>query len=89
MNKTKALLGFTVLWSMGMILALTWGFRFDWPDAVHVSYGLPIVWATHTLSTIAGPVDIWYVNVLALLIDLLFWLGLMIVGIALLIRIKR
>jgi len=89
MNKTKTLLGFTLLWSAGTILVLTWGSRFDWPDFVHVRYGLPIVWATHTLSTITGPADIWHVNVLALLIDLPFWLMLMVVGMALLIRVKR
>jgi hypothetical protein len=28
--------------------------RYDWPDFVHIDYGLPLKWATHTLVTIAA-----------------------------------
>lgn len=51
----------------------------NWPDYLHVNYGAPLVWATHTLNTIAGPVDVWRVDLQSLTIDLLFWLGLMLV----------
>lgn len=68
-------LSLAAVWIALSIVALTWGFRYDWPDFVHVDYGFPIVWGTHTLSTIAGPADIWEVNIAALSIDLLVWLG--------------
>jgi len=68
-------LSLAVIWIALTIIALTWGFRYDWPDFVHVDYGFPIVWATHTLNTIAGPADIWEVNVTTLTMDLVFWLG--------------
>jgi len=45
--------------------------------SIHIDYGFPLVWATHTLSTIAGPADIWKVDITALIIDLAFWLGIM------------
>ena len=74
--------GFTAVWVALTILALTWGSVFNWPDYYHVDHGFPLVWATHTLSTIAGPADIWQVNMTALLMDLLLWLGLMLVAVA-------
>jgi len=58
------------------VLAVSWGVARNWPDNVHVRYGFPLTWATHTLSTIQGAVDIWSVNVSSLVIDLLIWLGL-------------
>jgi hypothetical protein len=61
-----------------MIAALTWGTRYNWPDNVHVRYGLPLTWGVHTLVTIVGPVDIWSVNLTSLILDLALWLGLMI-----------
>ena len=71
-------LSLAVIWIALTIIVLTWGFRYDWPDFVHVDYGFPLVWATRTLSTIAGPADIWEVNITALSIDLLLWLGSMV-----------
>ena len=61
---------FIVFWVGFTILALTWGLVFDWPDYYHVNYGFPFMWATHTLNTIAGPVDIWHVNLQALVFNL-------------------
>ncbi|NVM56046.1 MAG: hypothetical protein HWN66_20275 [Candidatus Helarchaeota archaeon] len=58
------------------LIALTWGVRYDWPDNVHVRYGLPLTWGTHTLATIAGPANTWRVNFVNLILDLLFWLAL-------------
>jgi hypothetical protein len=42
-----------------------------------VDYGLPLTWGTNTLSIFVGPVDNWSVNILNLLVDLLFWQGIM------------
>ncbi len=79
--------GFTVVWVALTILALTWGSVFNWPDYHHVDHGFPLVWATHTLSTIAGPADIWQVNMTALLMDLLLWLGLLVVAISIMLYV--
>jgi len=84
LNMAKILVAtsFVVIWSIMTILALLWGVRFDWPDYVHVNYGFPMVWGTHTLNTIAGPVDIWKVDLSSLLMDLVLWLGTMTAGAA-------
>jgi len=69
-----------VFFSVMAFIGMTWGFRYDWPDAVHVDYGLPLKWGTHTLSTIIGPPEIpwWEVDMVALQLDLIFWLGLIV-----------
>jgi vacuolar-type H+-ATPase subunit I/STV1 len=72
-------LSFLVIWAVLTVLAVTWGTRFDWPDNVHIDYGFPLVWATQTLSTIVGPVNLWSVDVTALIMDLALWLGIMLV----------
>jgi hypothetical protein len=77
MRKKPLLLIFLVVWIFVTGLALLFGFTYNWPDNVHVDYGLPLTWGTNTLSTLIGPVDNWSVNILNLLIDLIFWLGIM------------
>ena len=67
-------------------LALLFGFNYNWPDYVHVDYGVPLTWGTNTLSTFAGPVDQWSFNTLNLLVDLIFWLGIMAAVVALLLH---
>ncbi|MGC8817385.1 MAG: hypothetical protein ACP5PX_06260 [Candidatus Hadarchaeum sp.] len=60
---------------------LTWGFYYEWPDYVHVDYGVPLTWATHTYSTIIGPPAApWRVDISALQMDLIFWLGLIVLA---------
>jgi len=81
MKKYWIMLSFIVAWAVLTILAVTWGTRFDWPDYVHVDYGLPFVWATQTLSTLVGPVDLWAVDVTSLVMDLAFWLGIMVIAV--------
>ncbi|MEM2914712.1 MAG: hypothetical protein QXH91_04860 [Candidatus Bathyarchaeia archaeon] len=76
---------FMIIWVALMTLALTWETMYVWPDYVHADYGLPFTWATHTLNTIAGPVDKWRVNLSALLTDLFFWLGIMIAAVAIIL----
>jgi len=66
-----------VFWVVLSTLMMTWGIKVDWPDAVHINYGLPLVWGIHTVSMIVGPVDLWKIDISALLTDLLFWQGLM------------
>jgi hypothetical protein len=53
---------------------------------LHVNHGRPLVWGTHTLNTIVGPVDRWSVDLVALSIDLAFWLATILVGFVVLAR---
>jgi hypothetical protein len=78
-------LSFLLLWTILTILAVTWGTRYDWPDNVHLDYGFPLVWSTNTLSTIIGPVNLWIVDVTALMMNLIFWLGIMLVTVSILV----
>ncbi len=78
MDRRLAPISVLVILAVATVLALTWGFRYDWPDYVHDSYGVPLTWGIHTLITIQGPVDIWRVDIVALATDLAIWLGIMI-----------
>jgi hypothetical protein len=73
------------VWAFLTATALLWGFRYDWPDNVHVDYGLPLTWGTNTVSTIAGPADLWDVNVSNLMVDLIFWLAIIVAAVALML----
>ena len=89
-KKTIYVLLFMVIWTILTILVVTWGTRNDWPDNVHINYGFPFVWSIQTLSTIAGPVNLWAVDISALIINLALWLGVMlIVSLALMFLIKE
>ena len=77
MHRNLVVLLFMVVWLVVTALALLLGFTYNWPDNVHVNYGLPLTWATNTISTFAGPADLWSVNVSNLLVDLVLWLGIM------------
>ncbi len=88
MNRSKKImiiLFFNVVWIAITILSLTFGTVLNWPDFVHVDYGVPFTWSTHTLSTIAGPADTWRVDISLLAWDLIFWLGILTVVLALLL----
>lgn len=50
-------------------------FHYDWPDFVHTDYGFPLVWATHTTITFAGPVDSWSVNMFNLIFNITVWMS--------------
>jgi len=86
MQKKPLILIFIVVWMFVTVLALLFGFNYNWSDYVHVDYGIPLTWGTNTLSTFAGPVDQWSINTLNLLIDLIFWLGIMVAAVALLLH---
>jgi hypothetical protein len=62
------------------LLAMLWGSTYSVPDLVNVSYGLPLKWGVNTLNTIAGPVDRWSVDLMALAVDLVFWFTSLIVA---------
>ena len=85
MRKILLVLSFMTIWLIVTAVALLWGTTYNWPDFVHVDYGLPMTWATNTLNTIAGPVDKWSVNTTNLLIDIVFWMATMTAGVALLL----
>lgn len=85
MNRITAATIFVILISFVMVLAITWGVEYNWPDYVHVNYGFPLVWGIHTLNTIHGPVDIWHVNLMFLAADLAIWLLVLIVGLILIL----
>jgi len=89
MDRSIIALVFVVLMAAITILAVILGFEFNWPDYVHVDYGFPIVWCTHTLNTIHGPVDIWRVDLALLMADLAFWLCIMIIGLFIILHVKR
>ena len=78
-----------LVWASLTILAVSWGIRYDWPDNVHIDYGLPLVWATHTTSTIIGPVNIWTVNIPSLITDLSLWIGTMIIATAIIFYVRQ
>jgi hypothetical protein len=82
MRKDLVIFCFMVVWVVLTIAGLLWGFYYDWPDFVHVDYGMPLTWATNTLSTFAGPANLWNVNISNLLLDLIFWLSIMIAAVA-------
>jgi hypothetical protein len=80
---------FMVLWLVVTAAALLFGFRYDWPDNVHVNYGSPLTWSTNTVSTFAGPANLWDVNISNLLVDLVIWLSIMIAAVgAILFKLK-
>ena len=73
-----------VLWSLASVVTMTYGILLNWPDYVHVNYGFPLPFATHTLNTFAGPVDKWNLDLIALVADLSFWfLGMMVIVVGL------
>lgn len=61
------------------VIGLSYGSKFSVPDAVSISYGFPFNWGVHQLMTIAGPVDIWSVNIGLLVVDLGLWLLLILI----------
>ena len=62
-----------------MVVALLYGRPVSYPDNVHNLHGFPLVWGTHQLVTIAGPVDYWMVSIINLAVDLLVWIALILV----------
>ena len=71
------------------VVGLAYGRTFSVPDALSRTYGFPLNWGLHQLGTIAGPVDIWSVNLMNLVIDLVFWLAIIQISVILAERYTR
>ncbi len=80
---------FSLVCSAFAVLSMTVGYTYNWPDYLHVTYGFPLTWGTHTLDTIAGPVDKWQVSIVGLSGDLLFWFGSLVLGNSLIVLLRR
>ncbi|HEV2226318.1 MAG TPA: hypothetical protein VGR56_05875 [Nitrososphaerales archaeon] len=68
-----ALVAVAAIWAIISLGAMTYGHLVNWPDFVHTNFGIPFTFATHTTSTITGPVDKWDMDTGALATDLAFW----------------
>lgn len=88
-KKTIMTLAVIAAFSIITVIAITWGNQINWPDNVHVDYGFPFVWATQTLSTIVGAVNLWTVDITAVAMNLAFWLGIMVVCSAVLLLLMQ
>ncbi|MEM0349785.1 MAG: hypothetical protein QXE96_05435 [Candidatus Caldarchaeum sp.] len=82
------LIVFVVAWSAATIAALTIGQLYEWPDNVHIRYGIPLTYAVHTVVTILGAADHWSVDTNILAFDLAIWMAGLVTGVALLSRQK-
>ena len=60
-------------WATAALVSMLYGANYAWPDFLHVNYGFPLTFATHTLNTIAGPVDRWSLDLGSFAIDLMLW----------------
>ncbi|MCW4006183.1 MAG: hypothetical protein NWF04_06270 [Candidatus Bathyarchaeota archaeon] len=80
MNKHLVLMLFTGVWAALLLLSVTWGFQSNMPDNVHTDYGLPLTYATHTTSTIAGAANLWTVSTTNLAANLIIWIVALICG---------
>lgn len=79
---------FAIAWSVAAIAALTIGQLYEWPDNVHIRYGIPLTYAVHTVVTIVGATDHWTVDTTILAIDLAIWMAGLVAGVILLSRHK-
>ncbi len=81
---------FMVVWSVLAVFSLTRGQLYEWPDFVHVRYGIPFTYAVHTLSTLVGPADVWMIDINSLMFDLVLWFAGLVCGVAfLLTRVQK
>ncbi|MCX8201657.1 MAG: hypothetical protein N3H84_06090 [Candidatus Caldarchaeum sp.] len=71
---------FGLTWSTLTVFAMTYGQLYTLPDFVHVRYGIPFTFAIHTKATIAGPADLWAVDMGLLAANLIIWLAGLVVG---------
>ncbi len=78
-----------VVWAIAALECMTLGTTYLMPDNVHVDYGIPLGFATHTQSTLVGPVNEWTLNMGSLALDLAFWLGGMLCILLLVVLFER
>ena len=69
-----------VIVAIVIIVVMVVGRPVSMPDNVQNLHGFPMIWGTHQLVTIAGPVDTWMVSINALIIDLVLWLAILIMA---------
>ncbi|TFH14024.1 hypothetical protein E4H04_10965 [Candidatus Bathyarchaeota archaeon] len=62
-----------------MVAVMIIGRPVNYPDNAHTLHGVPLVWGTHQLITIAGPVDTWIVSLTNMALDLLIWVSLILI----------
>jgi hypothetical protein len=62
------------------IFGVTYGRIISVPDNVRRIYGLPLAWGVNQLVSFAGPVDSWSITLFYLVLDLVFWIALIIVA---------
>lgn len=62
------------------VFLLSFGRPYSVPDNIQRLHGLPLTWGVHQIATIIGPVDTWRVNVSYLVIDLVFWILLVVIS---------
>ncbi|MDE1858656.1 MAG: hypothetical protein KGI26_06300 [Thaumarchaeota archaeon] len=62
-------------WAAATFVAMLYGVKTVIPDFVHVDYGFPMKYATHTLIAINGPVDNWGFDMGSLVADLAIWVS--------------
>ena len=87
----KPLVSSVIVLVIGIVglASMIMGSVYSVPDLVNVSYGLPMRWGVNTVETIAGPVDRWDLTYNALVIDLVFWFGLIVIVSAYLIYTRN
>jgi hypothetical protein len=88
MNLMRVILA-QMLTAAMVLVGLLISFNYNWPDYGHTSYGFPLLWAIHTESTLAGPADIWSVNVTNLIADIAIWAALSLALAAVIDALKR
>lgn len=81
MGKNRTII-LTVISSIIGLLAISWGSTYSVPDLEEVKYGFPLIWGRHLLNTITGPVDKWYIDYNSMVIDLVFWFGVIILALS-------
>jgi hypothetical protein len=62
------------------VFLISFGRPYRVPDNIQKLHGLPLTWGIHQIATIVGPVDTWMVRVSYLVIDMVFWIFLVIVS---------
>jgi hypothetical protein len=60
------------------VVSVSYGRPHNMPDNIQRLHGLPLTWGIHQIATITGPVDFWIIRILYLIIDMFFWLFLVI-----------
>ncbi len=53
--------------------AILYSYSYAVPDLLEARYGFPLTWGWHIMNTIAGPTDVWRVDLLSLGLDAAIW----------------